>query len=61
MAMYEQLKTAIIQNINDAVMSGHHGRDATLAHMSLEYFWPGICKFVKRFCINCHIFRRSSI
>lgn len=59
--MYEPLTTALIQNIHDAVISGHPGRDATLAQVSRDYFWPGISKSVKRFCKNCHVCGRSSI
>ncbi|KAI0995841.1 hypothetical protein K3495_g12340 [Podosphaera aphanis] len=59
--MHEPLTTAIIQNIHDAAVSGHPGRDATLAQVSREHFWPGINKAVKRFCKNCHICGRSSI
>ncbi|KAI0997402.1 hypothetical protein K3495_g10783 [Podosphaera aphanis] len=59
--MHEPLTTAIIQNIHDAAVSGHPGRDATLAQVSREYFWPWISKAVKRFCKNCHICGRSSI
>ena len=59
--LYEPLTTALIQNIHDAAVSGHPGRDATLAQVAREYFWPGISKSVKRFCKNCHVCGRSSI
>lgn len=59
--MYEPLTTAIIQIIHNATVSGHPGRDATLAQVARNYFWPGISKAVKRFCKNCHVCRRSSI
>lgn len=59
--MYEPLTTAIIQNVHDATVSGHPGRDATLAQVARDYFWPGMSKAIKRFCKNCHICGRSSI
>ncbi|KAI0991567.1 hypothetical protein K3495_g16620, partial [Podosphaera aphanis] len=58
---FEPLTTAIIQNIHNAVVSGHPGRDATLAQVARSYFWPGISKAVKRYCKNCHICGRSTI
>ncbi|KAI1000265.1 hypothetical protein K3495_g7933 [Podosphaera aphanis] len=59
--MNEPLTTALIQNIHDAATSGHPGRDAALAQVAQDYFWPGISKAVKRFCKNCHVCGRSSI
>lgn len=59
--LYEPLTTALIQNIHDSAVAGHPGRDATLAQVAREYFWPGISKSVKRFCKNCHVCGRSSI
>lgn len=59
--LHEPLTTAIIQSIHDATVSGHPGRDATLAQVARNYFWPGISKAVKRFCKNCHVCGRSSI
>lgn len=59
--LYEPLTTAIIQSIHDATVAGHPGRDATLAQIARNYFWPGISKTVKRFCKNCHVCGRSSI
>ena len=59
--MYEPLTTAIIQNVHDAPISGHPGRDATLAQVARKYFWPGMSMAVKRYCKNCHVCGRSSI
>ncbi|KAI0994050.1 hypothetical protein K3495_g14133 [Podosphaera aphanis] len=59
--LYEPLTTALIQNTHDSIISGHPGRDATLAQVARSYFWPRISKAVKRFCKNCHVCGRSSI
>lgn len=59
--VYEPLMTALIRNIHDAVVSGHLDRDATLAQVARDYFWPGISNAVKRFCRNCHICGKASI
>lgn len=58
--LYEPLTTALVQNIHDVVISEHPGRDATLAQVSRNYFWPGISKAVKWFCKNCHNCGKSS-
>lgn len=36
-------------------VSGHPGKDVTLAQVVRDNFWPGIGKAVKRFCKNCHV------
>ncbi len=59
------LRTRIIQKAHDSPISGHPGRDNTLAILTRQFFWPGMGKDVRRFVRNCdgcnggHIWRQA--
>ncbi|KAF4476972.1 Transposon Tf2-6 polyprotein [Colletotrichum fructicola Nara gc5] len=55
------LRTRIVQSIHDSVLSGHPGRDNTLALVSRRFYWPGQSQLVRRFCRNCDGCGRSHI
>src|SRR5579871_549532 len=52
---YEPLRTELIQQTHDSMLTGHPGRDATLATLSRRFFWPGISQDVRKFCNNCDV------
>ena len=58
---YEPLQTALIQNTHDSYLTGHPGRDSTLAILNRNFFWPGISKAVRQFCRNCDVCGRSHV
>lgn len=58
---YEPLQTGLIQETHDSPVTGHPGRDSTLAIRSRNYFWPGISKVVRRFCRNCDVCGRTHV
>ncbi|KAF5503436.1 Transposon Tf2-6 polyprotein [Colletotrichum fructicola] len=55
------LRTRIVQSIHDSALSGHPGRDNTLALVSRRFYWPGQSQLVRRFCRNCDGCGRSHI
>ena len=52
---WEPLQTALIQKTHDSHITGHPGRDSTLAILSRSFFWPGASKAVRRFSRNCDV------
>ena len=58
---YEPLTTALIQQIHDSTLSGHPGRDATMALVARQFFWPGISQDVRRFVRNCNVCGRTTL
>ena len=42
-------------------MSGHPGRDATMALVSRQFFWPGMSQNIRRFVRNCDVCGRTTI
>lgn len=57
----EPLTTTIIQKIHDLFLSGHSGRDTTIALVTRRFFWPGCNQDVRRFVKNCDTYGRSTI
>lgn len=58
---WEPLRTSLIQRTHDSHITGHPGRDATLAILSRSYYWPGQAGDVRRFCRNCDVCGRSHV
>jgi hypothetical protein len=58
---WEPLQTALTQVAHDSAVTGHPGRDGTIAVLSRNYYWPGLSKFVRRFVRNCHVCRRTTV
>ena len=44
---------------HETLMSGHLGTKKTLDRVAAEFFWPGICGDVARFCKSCNICQRT--
>lgn len=57
---YEPLSTGLIQQTHDSALTGHPGRDTTLAMISRRFFWPGISQDVRKFCNNCDVCGRTT-
>ncbi|KAI0992066.1 hypothetical protein K3495_g16120, partial [Podosphaera aphanis] len=59
---FEPLRTALIQRVHDdSHVTGHPGREITLAILSRDFFWPQQYKDVRRFVRNCHVCGRSKV
>ena len=40
---------------HESLMAGHLGIRKTIDWVVAEFFWPGVCGDVTRFCKSCHI------
>lgn len=58
---YEPLLTGVIQEIHDSVLSGHPGREATIAILSRQFYWPGFAQDIRQFIRNCDVCGRTSV
>lgn len=50
---YEPLRTKIMQDTHDSVVTGHPGRDLLISILSRRFYWPGLSQDVRRFMRNC--------
>jgi hypothetical protein len=50
---YEPLRTRIVQDTHDSVVTGHPGRDLLVSILSRRFYWPGLSQDVRRFIRNC--------
>jgi transposase InsO family protein len=55
------LRTRLIQKTHDSLISGHPGRDMTLAAISRRFFWPNQSTDIRRFIRNCDQCGRGTI
>lgn len=58
---WEPLRTALVQKTHDSHITGHPGRDSTLAILSRSFFWPQQHKTVRQFVRNCDICGRTTV
>ena len=58
---HEPLRTNLIQRTHDSYITGHPGRDATLAILARSFFWPQQYLSVRRFVRNCPVCSRSKV
>lgn len=58
---WELLQTALIQRTHDSHLTGHPGRNSTLAILSRTFYWPGMSQMVRKFCRNCDVCGRSHV
>lgn len=56
---YESLRTKLIQDTHDSIMTGHPGREATSAIMMRQFFWPNMLQDIRRFVRNCDVCCRN--
>ena len=49
----------VMRLAHETLMSGHLGMKKTLDRVVAEFFWPGICGDVARFCKSCNICQRT--
>jgi hypothetical protein len=49
----EELRTRMIQETHDSIMTGHPGHNALYAILARQFFWPQMASDVRQFCRNC--------
>ncbi|KAI0997916.1 hypothetical protein K3495_g10275 [Podosphaera aphanis] len=57
----EPLRTALIQRTHDSYLTGHPGRNNTIAILSRSFFWPRMSAMVRQFCRNCDVCGRMRV
>ena len=55
----ECFREKVMRLAHETLMSGHLGTKKTLDRVVAEFFWPGICGDVARFCKSCDICQRT--
>ncbi|KAI0997510.1 hypothetical protein K3495_g10679 [Podosphaera aphanis] len=58
---YEPLRTAIVQKSHDSHLTGHPGRNGTIAILTGTFFWPGMTSMARRFCKISDVCGRSKV
>ena len=49
----EPLRTTLIQQTHDSILTGHPGRETLAALMARQFFWPNMLRDIRRFVRNC--------
>ena len=55
----EGFREKVLRLAHETLMSGHSGIKKTLDRVVSEFFWPGVCGDVARFCKSCDICQRT--
>ena len=55
----ERFREKVLRLAHETLMSGHLGIKRTLDRVVSEYFWPGVCVDVARFCKSCDTCQRT--
>ena len=58
---WEPLRTKLIQQTHDSHVTGHPGRNSTIAILSRSFYWPAMTQMVRQFCRNCDVCGRSHV
>ena len=55
----ESFREKVLRLEYETLMSGHLGIKKTMDRVLTEFFWPGVCGDVFRFCKSCDICQRT--
>ena len=55
----ESFREKVLRLAHETLMSGHLGIKKTMDRVLTEFFWPGVCGDVPRFCKSCDICQRT--
>ena len=55
----EGFREKVLRLAHETLMSGHLGIKKTMDRVLTEFFWPGVCGDVARFCKSCDIYQRT--
>ena len=56
---YEPLRTRLVFEAHDTLLSGHPGRHQTYMTLARDFFWPGMGPYIRRYVRNCDTCGRS--
>ena len=56
----ESFREKVLRLAHETLMSGHLGIKKTMDRVLTEFFWPGVCGDVSRFCKSCDICQRTN-
>ena len=56
----ESFHEKVLRLAHETLMSGHLGIKKKMDKVLTEFFWPGVCGDVSRFCKSCDICQRTS-
>ena len=51
----ESFRETVLRLAHETLMSGHLGIKKRMGRVLTEFFWPGVCADVSRFCKSCDI------
>jgi hypothetical protein len=57
----EATKVQILQQCHDSKTSGHLGQKNTMEHVSRNYFWPGMRRFINDYVRTCDTCARNKV
>jgi transposase InsO family protein len=55
----ENLRTRIISETHDSLLTGHPGREITYRMVARDFFWPGMSDSIRRYVRNCDVCGRT--
>ena len=55
----ESFREKVLRLAHETLMSGHLGIKKRMDRVLTEFFWPGVCGDVSRFCKSCDICQRT--
>jgi transposase InsO family protein len=55
----ENLRTRIISETHDSLLTGHPGREITYRIVARDFFWPGMSDSIRRYVRNCDVCGRT--
>ena len=53
LVILESFREKVLRLAHETLMSGHLGIKKTMDRVLTEFFWPGVCGDVSRFCKSC--------
>ncbi|MEW8548774.1 MAG: integrase zinc binding domain-containing protein, partial [Candidatus Thiodiazotropha sp.] len=55
----QQYRKMVMKRAHESVLAGHLAIKRTIHKVLAEFFWPGVCSDIKRFCQSCDICQRT--
>jgi hypothetical protein len=56
----KKLRDKVLTSAHDSPMAGHQGQKKTKERVWQEFFWPGMCGDIRRYCASCDTCQRTS-